>query len=296
MAAATDPKKDKKKPKGKDKAKKKNKLTAKTADKHKLYEESVQAPEVDVKFFSRYFKRYTDRPLRVFREDFCGTFTLSTHFVQLHEENEAVCVDLDKPTLDWGREHNLASLGKSERGRVHIIQNDVNEVHEPQADLTCAMNFSYCIFKQRAELHNYIANAFKGLKEGGLFMMDIWGGAQTQVEQEEARDVGDFTYVWDQHSFDPLSYDSVCRIHFEFKDGTRMKNAFVYDWRLWTPPDLREAFAAAGFDDIHFLWEGSMKGSDEGNGIFRRKKVGDADDAWIAYIVGQRPEADSSES
>ena len=34
-----------------------------------------------------------------------------------------------------------------------------------------------------------------------------------------------------------------------------MKNAFVYDWRLWTPPDLREAFEAAGFEDVHFLWE-----------------------------------------
>ena len=44
--------------------KKKNKLTARTADKHVLYQESVQAPDDDAHFFARYYKKYLGKPLR----------------------------------------------------------------------------------------------------------------------------------------------------------------------------------------------------------------------------------------
>lgn len=264
-------------------------ITARNADRHTLYQESVQAPDVDSRFFARYFKRYTGRDLRVFREDFCGTFVLSTAFVELHKQNHAVCVDLDGPTLDWGRRHNLQHLNDDQKSRVHIFQDNVMNVREPRADLTCAMNFSYCIFKERDALHTYVKSAFDSLARGGLLCMDIWGGSETQVLQEEEREQEGFTYIWDQDSFDPLSYECVCKIHFEFKDGSRMRNAFVYHWRLWTPPELREAMEAAGFHDVHFLWEATDLETGEGNGVFRRKKVGDPDEAWIAYIVGQRP-------
>lgn len=268
---------------------KKKPLTARNADKHWLYEYSVQAPDTDSKFFARYFKRYTGRDLRVFREDFCGTFTLSAHFVQLHRENEVLCIDLDGPTLEWGRKQNLAPLTPHQQKRVHIFEDNVMAVQDPKADLIAAMNFSYCIFKQRKDLNEYIQNAFHSLKRGGLMCMDLWGGSETQTLQEEEREQEGFTYIWDQHAFDPLTYECTCKIHFQFDDGSRMKNAFVYDWRLWTPPDLREAFEAAGFQDVHFLWEATDLKTGEGNGVFRRKKKGDADEAWIAYIVGQKP-------
>ena len=268
---------------------KKNRLlTSRTADRHDLYQQSVQAPDTDSRFFSRYFKRYTGRDLRVFREDFCGTFVLSTEFVKLNRKNRAVCVDLDGPTLDWGRKHNLVDLTEDQRSRVQILQKNVLEVHEPRADLVAAMNFSYCIFKQREDLQVYVQNAYEALKPGGLFCMDIWGGSETQVLQEEERPVEGFTYIWDQHSFDPLTYETVCKIHFLFEDGSRMRNAFTYDWRLWTPPDLREALERAGFADVHFLWEGTELQTGEGNGVFRRKNRGDPDEAWIAYIVGHK--------
>ena len=51
---------------------------------------------------------------------------------------------------------------------------------------------------------------------------------------------------------------------------------------------LTEAFEAAGFQDIHFLWEGTDLKTGEGNGVFRRKKKGEPDDAWIAYIVAEK--------
>lgn len=262
------------------------KFTAKTADKHDLYQRSVQAPEVDSEFFADYFKDYVGRELRVFREDFCGTFVLSTAFVKLHEDNQAICVDLDGLTLDWGREHNLTPLTPHQRARVHIHQTNVMELQKPAADLIAAMNFSYCIFKDRPTLHDYVKNCYDALDSGGLLVMDMWGGSETQVLQEEEREIEDgFSYIWDQDDFDPLTYNIVCRIHFEFTDGSKMRNAFVYDWRLWTPPDLSEAMQAAGFEDVHFLWDTE---EDEDDTNYERVDRGDADEAWITYIVGQK--------
>ena len=68
-----------------------------------------------------------------------------------------------------------------------------------------------------------------------------------------------------------------------------MRNAFVYDWRLWTMPELRELMAEAGFIDVHVLWEGTQAATRSGNGVFRRKEKGDADSAWIVYVVGRKP-------
>ena len=69
---------------------KQNKLTARTADKHVLYQWSGQAPETDAKTYARWFKRYTGRELRSKREDFCGTAVLSCHHVKNHKDNKEV--------------------------------------------------------------------------------------------------------------------------------------------------------------------------------------------------------------
>ena len=66
-----------------------------------------------------------------------------------------------------------------------------------------------------------------------------------------------------------------------------MRNAFIYEWRLWTLPELRELLAEAGFHDVHVLWEMTDRETNEGNGIFRRVSKGDPDPAWVSYVVGQ---------
>ncbi len=273
--------------KRKSKAKKKAPI-AETVELHDLYEKSVQGPEEDSKFFSNYYKKLTGNTARVFREDFCGTATLSCHWVQLHKENRAIGVDLHGPTLDWGRQRHVAAMTSDQQSRIELIEADVRAVTEPKADILAALNFSYCVFKKRADLREYIANCYESLADGGILCCDSWGGSETQVEQEEEREVEDFTYIWDQHKFDPLTYETTCKIHFEFKDGSRIDDAFVYEWRLWTLPELRELYEEVGFKDVHVLWEGTDEETDEGNGEFERIEVGDADDAWIAYVVGRK--------
>lgn len=269
----------------------KPKLTARTADKHVLYQLAVQAPDVDAKTYARWFKRYTGRDLRSLREDFCGTAILACHHVKNHPDNTAIGVDLHRPTLDWGIEHNVKTLLDDEQQkRLTLLEKNVLEVTSPKVDCALALNFSYQVFTTRKDLGRYIKTVFKSLKPGGVFYMDALGGPDVMQQKTDVSKKAGFKYHWEQKSYDPISHRFVCAIHFEFPDGTMMKNAFVYDWRLWTLAELRELFAEAGFEDVHVLWEGTDMETMEGNGVFRRKEVGDMDEAWISIVVGKKPE------
>ena len=264
-------------------------LTARTADKHILYQMSVQAPDTDSKTFGRWFKKYTGRELRAWREDFCGTSVLSCHHVKNHKDNTAVGVDFHRPTLDWGIKHNVNELLSDEqKKRLTLIESDVLDVTAPKVDCELALNFSYQVFKTRETLGKYFKQVYKSLKPGGVFYLDALGGPDVMQQKTDRTRHKGFTYHWEQRSFDPISHRIVCAIHFSFPDGTMKKNAFVYDWRMWTLPELRELFVAAGFDDVHVMWEGTDQDTMSGNGIFRRKEVGDMDEAWISMVVGRK--------
>ena len=89
------------------------------------------------------------------------------------------------------------------------------------------------------------------------------------------------------NGFDPASHRLLCRMHFVFPDGSRIRNAFVYDWRLWTLPELREALEDAGFRNLHILWETMDSRTGMGNGRMRRVERGRMEGAWYAMILCQ---------
>ncbi|MFQ5670284.1 MAG: class I SAM-dependent methyltransferase [Acidobacteriota bacterium] len=262
-------------------------LTARTADKYDLYQRSVQSPDVDVSFMARLFRRLNGRPLRFLREDFCGTFAICCEFVKRCRKNRALGVDLDRRTLEWGRARNLARLSPDQRRRVLLMRKNVLDVRRPRVDLVCAMNFSYWVFKTRQELRTYMRNARRSLRPGGILLLDVYGGGQAMEERQEESKKGGFLYIWDQARFDPVTHQTLCKIHFAFKDGTRLRNAFLYDWRVWTLPELRELMEEAGLKDVHVLWEGTDRKTEEGNGVYRRAAHGKADPSWIVYVVGR---------
>jgi SAM-dependent methyltransferase len=267
------------------------------ADPHDLYQKSVQSPDNDMELLSDYFKEYTGKFLRHFREDFCGTAYLSAYFVTQHSKNQALGVDLDWPTLNWGIKHNISTLTPDQQQRVSLVNDNVLDVQRPRVQMIAALNFSYMVFHDRPTLLQYLTNAKESLQPGGLMVLDIWGGSESQVLQEEQREIensedeniGDFIFTWDQDTFDPLTHLYTTRIHFSFTDGSEIRNAFVYDWRLWTIPEVTELMAEAGFQDIHVLWEGTDPETNEGTQTYHRAEKGDADLAWIAYIVGKTP-------
>ena len=132
------------------------KLTAATADKHVLYEASVQCVEADLDFFDRLSKRRRGRPFRILKEDFCGTAALATEFVRRHPENQAWGVDLHKPTLDWGIGGGTFPGWERKQDRVTLVRDDVMDVNEPKVELVAALNFSYGVFKTRDDLREVL--------------------------------------------------------------------------------------------------------------------------------------------
>ncbi len=267
-------------------AARKPKLTAATADRFALYEKSVQATEPEIHFLERIFKRRHGRVPRALREDFCGTAALCADWVSGHPERTAIGIDLDGPTLDYATRQHVAPLGEAAL-RVRLLQRNVIAPAPARVDVTVAFNFSYCVFKERAELVRYFASARRGLLPGGAFVLDIYGGPDAQTELSEKKFIDGFTYVWDQEPLDAVSNHAWRHIHFRFPDGSELRRAFSYDWRIWSLPELRDALAEVGFGAIDVYWEGAdAKG--EGNGIFRRVQRAENEQAWIAYIVAWR--------
>lgn len=273
-------------------------LTAETADRHILYEESVQCVEADLDFFDRLSKTKRGRPYRLLKEDFCGTAALTSEFVRRHPENHAWGVDLHRPTLDWGIEHHLSRLGDSV-GRVTLIKDDVMNIQQPKVELVAALNFSYSVFKTRDALRRYFKNSLDSLQDDGIFVVDAFGGTEAMEAMDEDRKIPAsigfdgkkmpaFTYVWDQARFNAITHELLCHIHFKFADGTMMKRAFTYDWRLWTLPELQEILLEAGFSSAEVYLEGWDEEEDEADGIFRRRTSFENMAGWVGYVVGVR--------
>jgi len=264
----------------------KKRLTAKKCDKHWLYEQSVQNPPEEIRFINRVFRKEFGRKPKFLREDFCGTANLCAWWVKAGPTHTAMGIDLHEPTLNWGREHNLLPLGAAAE-RVTLIQDDVRNVSRPRADVLSAQNFSWWTFKTRKRLRQYLRNAHESLHEEGILLMDIYGGPEAQVPQLEEREQEGFTYVWDQDTFNPISNEIRCLIHFKFPDDSELRRAFRYDWRLWSLPETRDLLAEVGFRKTTVYWEGTDKHG-EPNGIFRPSTQGDLAPAWVAYIVAYR--------
>ncbi len=257
-------------------------------DKFELYLSSVQTPEKDAQFLSRRFRQLTGRKLRILREDFCGTANLLCEFVKLNADNKGIGVDSDPKPLHWCRSNNFKYLRPDQQQRVALENADVLHVRTPPADMIVALNYSYSVFHTRAVLLNYLKTARKSLLPEGIFLLDVHGGSAVPVEDREVWNLDHFQYVWEVSKFDPISHRILCKIHFGFPDGTQLRNAFVYDWRLWTLPELRELLETAGFRNIHVLWEGTDSQTEMGNGVLRRIEKGHAEGAWYAIVIGQK--------
>ncbi len=259
--------------------------SARTADKYLLYQQAVQCPEADIRFIDRVFiKSNGKRPLRL-REDFCGTGFLCREWVNSCPDRTAIGVDLDPDVLAWGRKNNFGDLGAGGR-RISLIQADVADVIEPTVDVVTALNFSFCVFKRRDALRRYFSAVRMSLSIHGVLFLDIFGGPEGQTPQEEVSKLKGFTYRWDQDRFNPLTNEILCHIHFDFPDGSKLRKAFSYDWRLWSLPELQEVLLEAGFSRVDVYWEGIDPKTGEGNGIFRQTHRPPPDDSWVAYVVG----------
>jgi SAM-dependent methyltransferase len=269
--------------------KSKHPTMAEKADIHELYELSVQNVEHEIEFLQSTFQSLRGRTAYLFREDFCGTASASCQWVRQGSQYQAIGVDIYPPVLEWGRRNRVARLDPEDQARVSLIESDVMTVETPPVDLLVAFNFSFFIFDTRDKLRAYFKRAYDAIKDDGLFFCDLFGGPEAQEETREKtkHKKHGFTYIWHQAEFHPVTNFIRCHIHFKFKDGSKIKRAFTYQWRLWSAPELRELLLEAGFRKATVYWEGEDEDG-EGNGEFTPNEKGEADLAWIAYIVAEK--------
>ena len=262
-------------------------------DRHLLYTAAVQSVEADLDFFERVYRKRNKKRFTRLREDFCGTAVLACEWVRRRGENHAWGIDLDEATLNWGRTHYAPQVDAE---RLHLSCANVLDPDPTPVDLVCALNFSYNTFHTREQLAAYFKAARAALADGGLFVVDVVGGQDSFGELEEDRRISSsrgfdgtkippFTYIWEQAKFNPIDHSIRCKIHFKLKDGTRLRNAFVYDWRLWTLPELRELAADAGFVQTDVYVEGWDDEADESDGVFRKRSSFENQAGWVAYLV-----------
>lgn len=261
---------------------------ADTADRHHYYQLAVQCVESEIDMVDKTYRDIRGRNATHLREDFCGTGNTSCEWVRRRDSNIATGLDLDTEVLDWGRQHNIAKLKPDQQSRVQLLQQDVLKSDHLAMDMILAMNFSYQIFKTREQLHAYFTAAHASLADDGILMLDGYGGHESWRSIQEKTKMDDFTYFWDQSKFNPITFESRCHIHFKFPDGSKMKRAFTYDWRMWILPEIRDLLKEAGFARSTVYWEGTDKKTGEGNDKYAPTEKGEDDPSWIVYIAAEK--------
>ncbi|MBN2804195.1 MAG: class I SAM-dependent methyltransferase [Deltaproteobacteria bacterium] len=255
-------------------------LNAFNADKHILYQQSVQDTETTINFINEVYFDTAQKYPKSLREDFCGTALLASAFAADSYDKTSCGLDLDQNTLNWGLKHNILPLGDG-ASRVKLLNKNVLEgTPDDKFDTICAFNFSYCVFKERKTILKYFKQLKTSLNKKGLFILDLHGGPDAQFQLTEPATMEEFEYIWEQESFDPITHETICHIHFAFNDGSRMDKAFTYDWRYWSLPELKDILAEAGFKHIDVWWN-----YNNGNEDFEKAQKAENMESWIAYLA-----------
>jgi len=261
-----------------------------------LYRAAVQHPHAEVEFMLRTFAATHDGELpTTLREDFAGTSAVAAAWVACDPQHQAVAIERDEPTARWAWQEARRQLGHR-ADDLHLLALDVADVttdQVPPVDVICALNFSVLVHHDRDALVGYFAHARDGLVEDGMLVIDVYGGEGAESTGSQLRRVepagGEapaFTYAWEQRRFDRRSRRAVNAIHFELDDGKVIRDAFVYDWRLWRPDQLRDAMLAAGFVDATLWCDPLDEQTGQSTGMYEPMVAVDDRHDYVAYVVG----------
>jgi hypothetical protein len=252
-------------------------------NKHDLYELCVQSPKDLVPLL----RAIHGHDPKVLGEDFAGTAALSHLWVE-RAGCSAIAVDFDEETLTRRGEH--------ERITKHL--SDVREVSDP-CDLLFVGNFSIGYLHTRAELVEYLTHCHKRLEaSGGVFVCDTYGGESAftlgGVHRAHPMPGGKLCrYTWEQHAADPTTGMVTNLIHFRVERAGviefELEDAFVYEWRLWSIPELRDAMVEAGFRETQVYAKLADAVDDEGNAYVMPVEDGEEEleDSYIVLVVAR---------
>lgn len=268
---------------------------------HDLYEACVQNTAVLVPLLQAI---HGGRP-RVLAEDFGGTAAASRAWVRLVPGARAVVCDHDGEVLAEARRR---ARREGVARRVTLVQADLirrvlpARVRSARADVLFVGNFSIGEIHARRDLVRYFARSRARLRRAGVLVCDTYGGetaystgalervhvASTALESRATKArATTIRYTWQQREADPLTGMVENALHFRvLRAGEvvqEITDAFVYRWRLWSVPELREAMREAGFarTDVY----GSIADAVDGDGVPHVHPITIAEELGASYVV-----------
>ena len=275
-----------------------------------LYRWAVQDPETHAVVLRLMYQQL--RPGRhpvVLREDFAGTSAESVAWVALKPGRRAFAIDLDPHTLAWAESRANRLLGPRSSG-VTFVEGDAISIAPPRvppADILSVLNFSILYLREATQLRAYLRNALEGLSPDGVLVLNTFGGPDALRPGTTRHRVNPsprlaseppipaFEYQWEVRSFNAVSRLLDCRIHFTVPGATKtpgheIRDAFQYNWRLWSTAELMHACTAAGFSNVQ-VWRHTYDPTKGAAGVF----LGSVDprtletlSTWTAYVVASR--------
>lgn len=272
-------------------------------DRHDLYELCVQSPTHLVPMLRAIHQvaRLSEPCLAdqdqnptsepgVLGEDFAAAAALSYLWAESSPTARAIAVDLDQAAL----------MRRPDHPRVARIVGDVRTDTNP-ADHACDVlfvgNFSIGYLHTRAELVDYLRHARARLNPRGVFVCDTYGGESAfltgHVHRDHfAPDGRRIRYTWEQRDANPLTGMVTDVLHFQVDRAGMVEieipEAFVYRWRLWSVPELRDAMAEAGFAETQ-VYDKTPDATDEEGNAYMLPVSGDGDveDSFIVCVAAR---------
>jgi hypothetical protein len=213
-------------------------------DRWTLYEACVQSPADTIELL----RRAHGASPRSLCEDFAGTAAIARAWAE--RIGPATAIDLDSE-----------ALARAGAGVATLLADvtDAARVAHAHADVVFAGNFSILYLRERPRLLAYLALARERVHRGGVFACDTYGGpAAFQLGtwgRERAFEGGlRVRSSWEHRAADASTGMVENALHFSVeRAGERiahLPDAFVYRWRLWSPPELADALREAGFASV----------------------------------------------
>jgi len=223
------------------------------------------------------------RSPRVLREDFAGSASLARQWSSSVKGGRAIAVDRDAEPLERAQ------------ATVQCVVSDVIKCRE-RADVVAWTNFCVGELHTRQELLKHLRHARRCLLPGGALVMDIYGGSHAMERGLHLRELrgpsGEFiTYTFEQRHTNAFTGRVVNALHFKVqpKGSPRAKHfrdAFVYDWRLWSIPELADAVLEAGFPSSEVHDRAGVAMDHRGKIRKTAAPAPDSDD-WVAFVVAR---------
>jgi len=211
-----------------------------------LYEIAAQVPPIQ----ARFLRAVHGRNPHVLAEDFAGPAGIARAWLAIAPHFRAIVTDRDPEPLEHAKARLAERLEEAPDARATWNVCDVLEAGG-RADVIAALNFAACELHERETLMTYLRHSLLRLEADGVLVLDVYAGPDAMLtgvsEQVIETDDGEIVYQWEQIEADPLTGRVRNAMHFRLPDGSELRDAFVYDWRLWTVPELRDALREAGF-------------------------------------------------